>query len=115
MLFENWKDSAFSVIPVYKDLISAGLKIWLFRYLTNFFLLLFPIGEKQHIEIFFYVLCFLFLVFFVSGDVDAVVPITGTRYGVESMNLTKTEDWFSWYVNGQVSVQNSFHICFEGF
>lgn len=35
---------------------------------------------------------------------DAVVPITGTRYGVESMNLTKTEDWFSWYVNGQVRI-----------
>lgn len=67
VLFENWQDSEFSMIPVYKELISAGLKIWLF-----------------------------------SGDVDAVVPITGTRYGVQHMNLTETEKWFSWYLDGQV-------------
>lgn len=67
VLFQNWQDSEFSVIPVYKELIAAGLKIWLF-----------------------------------SGDVDAVVPITGTRYSVEHMNLTMTENWFSWYLDGQV-------------
>ncbi|KAH7420328.1 hypothetical protein KP509_13G002400 [Ceratopteris richardii] len=68
VLFENWKDSEFSMIPTYKELISAGLKIWLF-----------------------------------SGDVDAVVPVTGTRYGVGHMNLTETEKWFSWYLDGQVA------------
>ncbi|KAH7415987.1 hypothetical protein KP509_14G069900 [Ceratopteris richardii] len=67
-IFQNWQDADFSVIPIYKKLISAGLKIWMF-----------------------------------SGDVDAVVPITGTRYGVESMNLTKTEQWFSWFTDGQVA------------
>lgn len=68
VLFENWKDSEFSVIPIYKELISAGFKIWLF-----------------------------------SGDVDAVVPVTGTRYGVQHMNLTEQEKWFSWYIDGQVA------------
>ncbi|MCO5606827.1 hypothetical protein L7F22_061018 [Adiantum nelumboides] len=68
VLFENWKDAEFSMIPVYKELISAGFKIWLF-----------------------------------SGDVDAVVPITGTRYGVQHMNLTEQEKWFSWYLDGQVA------------
>ena len=46
-----------------------------------------------------------------SGDVDAVVPVTGTRYGVEHMNLRKKEEWFSWYVNGQVSNQISQISC----
>eukprot|EP00250_Pteridium_aquilinum_P017943 c23855_g1_i1 orf=891-2321(+) len=68
VLFENWQDSAFSMIPVYKELISAGFKIWLF-----------------------------------SGDVDAVVPVTGTRYGVQHMNLREKEKWFSWYIDGQVA------------
>ncbi|MCO5606826.1 hypothetical protein L7F22_061017 [Adiantum nelumboides] len=68
VLSENWKDTEFSMIPVYKELISAGFKIWLF-----------------------------------SGDVDAVVPITGTRYGVQHMNLTEQENWFSWYLDGQVA------------
>lgn len=67
VLFNNWQDSAFSVLPVYKELISAGFKIWLF-----------------------------------SGDVDAVVPVTGTRYGVEHLDLKTKEKWFSWYVDGQV-------------
>lgn len=66
-LFMNWQDSAFTMLPIYKELISAGLQIWLF-----------------------------------SGDVDAVVPVTGTRYGIEHLNLKKKEKWFSWYVDGQV-------------
>ncbi|KAI5082006.1 hypothetical protein GOP47_0001749 [Adiantum capillus-veneris] len=68
VLYQNWQDSEFSVIPTYEELISAGFKIWLF-----------------------------------SGDVDAVVPITGTRYGVQRMNLTEQEKWFPWYVDGQVA------------
>ena len=45
-----------------------------------------------------------------SGDVDAVVPVTGTRYGLEHMKLQKKEEWFSWYVDGQVSNQISSQI-----
>jgi serine carboxypeptidase-like clade 2 len=29
-VLSNWTDSAFSMLPVYKELISAGLKIWVF-------------------------------------------------------------------------------------
>ncbi|PWA95989.1 serine carboxypeptidase-like 27 [Artemisia annua] len=28
----NWKDSPLSMLPIYKELISAGLRIWVFRY-----------------------------------------------------------------------------------
>ncbi|OVA16853.1 Peptidase S10 [Macleaya cordata] len=30
VLIKNWKDSQFSMLPTYKELISAGLKIWVF-------------------------------------------------------------------------------------
>ncbi|KAG4929768.1 hypothetical protein AAZX31_17G071100 [Glycine max] len=30
VLLKNWKDSAISVLPIYKELIAAGLKIWVF-------------------------------------------------------------------------------------
>lgn len=32
VLLKNWKDSEISVLPIYKELIAAGLKIWVFRY-----------------------------------------------------------------------------------
>ncbi|KAK7411564.1 hypothetical protein VNO78_02999 [Psophocarpus tetragonolobus] len=30
VLFVDWKDSEFSVLPIYKELIAAGLRIWVF-------------------------------------------------------------------------------------
>lgn len=29
-LLKNWKDSEFSILPIYKELIAAGLRIWVF-------------------------------------------------------------------------------------
>ncbi|XP_024369284.1 serine carboxypeptidase 24 isoform X1 [Physcomitrium patens] len=63
----NWTDSAFSVIPVYKVLIKAGLKIWVF-----------------------------------SGDADAVVPVTSTRYALAAMKLPIVKPWYAWYHHRQV-------------
>jgi serine carboxypeptidase-like clade 2 len=31
-----------------------------------------------------------------SGDIDAIVPVTGTRWVLKSMNLTTTEEWRAW-------------------
>ncbi|XP_020961989.1 serine carboxypeptidase 24 [Arachis ipaensis] len=30
VLLKNWKDSEFSILPIYKELIAAGLRIWVF-------------------------------------------------------------------------------------
>lgn len=32
VLIRNWQDSQFSMLPTYKELIAAGLRIWVFRY-----------------------------------------------------------------------------------
>ena len=30
-LFVNWKDSAATVLPIYQELLKAGLRLWVFR------------------------------------------------------------------------------------
>jgi serine carboxypeptidase-like clade 2 len=37
-----------------------------------------------------------------SGDVDAIVPVTGTRKWLASLDMPITEAWRPWTVNGQV-------------
>ncbi|KAI3786922.1 hypothetical protein L1987_41004 [Smallanthus sonchifolius] len=63
----NWKDSPISVLDVYQELISSGLRIWIY-----------------------------------SGDTDAVIPVTSTRYSIDALNLTTTSPWRAWYDDGQV-------------
>ncbi|CAO2817845.1 unnamed protein product [Amaranthus hypochondriacus] len=62
-----WSDSPRSMLPIYKELIAAGLKIWVF-----------------------------------SGDTDAVVPITATRYSIDALKLPTRTNWYPWYDNGRV-------------
>ena len=47
-VLSNWTDSAFSMLPVYKELISAGLKIWVFRYAALLLLLSFNLPYSMH-------------------------------------------------------------------
>ncbi|XP_039120236.1 serine carboxypeptidase II-2-like [Dioscorea cayenensis subsp. rotundata] len=37
-----------------------------------------------------------------SGDTDAVIPVTGTRYNVDALKLPTVTPWHAWYNNGQV-------------
>ncbi|KAF4382234.1 hypothetical protein CsatB_009690 [Cannabis sativa] len=62
-----WTDSPLSMLPIYKELISAGLKIWVF-----------------------------------SGDTDAVVPVTATRYSIDALKLPTVTNWHPWYDHGKV-------------
>lgn len=64
---DNWKDSPRSVLDVYRELLQAGLRIWVF-----------------------------------SGDADAVVPVTSTRYSIDALKLPTISPWRAWYVSGQV-------------
>lgn len=66
-LNRNWNDSDVSILPIYRQLIAAGLRIWVF-----------------------------------SGDVDSVVPITGTRYSLAQLKLSTKVSWYPWYVKKQV-------------
>ncbi|KAK8607888.1 hypothetical protein V6N13_023333 [Hibiscus sabdariffa] len=48
----GWADSAATILPIIKNLMTNGLRVWLY-----------------------------------SGDVDSVVPITSTRYGINKFKL----------------------------
>ncbi|KAL0833850.1 hypothetical protein Bca101_085739 [Brassica carinata] len=37
-----------------------------------------------------------------SGDADAVVPVTSTRYSIDALNLSTTSPYGPWYIDGQV-------------
>ncbi|XP_076896915.1 serine carboxypeptidase II-2-like [Bidens hawaiensis] len=63
----NWKDSPISVLDVHRELISSGLRSWIY-----------------------------------SGDTDAVIPVTSTRYSINALNLTTIDSWRAWYEDGQV-------------
>ncbi|KAM3714376.1 hypothetical protein ACB098_01G329500 [Castanea mollissima] len=67
VLIKSWNDSEFSMLPTYKNLIAAGLRIWVF-----------------------------------SGDTDAVVPVTATRFSLNHLNLTVKTRWYPWYAGDQV-------------
>ncbi|KAL6619504.1 hypothetical protein ACP70R_034643 [Stipagrostis hirtigluma subsp. patula] len=64
---QNWGDSPKSMLPIYVELIAAGLRIWVF-----------------------------------SGDTDAVVPLTATRYSIDALGLPTTRSWYPWYDNKEV-------------
>ncbi|XP_071722248.1 serine carboxypeptidase-like 27 [Rutidosis leptorrhynchoides] len=64
---DYWADSPLSMLPIYKELIAAGLRIWVY-----------------------------------SGDTDAVVPVTASRYSIDALKLKTITNWYPWYDNGKV-------------
>jgi serine carboxypeptidase-like clade II len=46
-----------------------------------------------------------------SGDIDAIVPVTGTRRWIESLDLPVKERWHPWTLDGQVA---GFREDYEG-
>ncbi|XP_078433607.1 serine carboxypeptidase II-2-like [Wolffia australiana] len=38
-----------------------------------------------------------------SGDTDAVIPVTSTRYNINAMKLQTVTPWHAWYDDGQVA------------
>ncbi|KAG0558091.1 hypothetical protein M758_10G003600 [Ceratodon purpureus] len=70
----RFTDSAFSVLPQYKELIAGGYKIWVY-----------------------------------SGDNDAVVPVTGTIYALESLDLPVKVPWYAWYQKSQVGGRSQWY------
>ncbi|KAG8067613.1 hypothetical protein GUJ93_ZPchr0005g14835 [Zizania palustris] len=74
-LNSNWGDAPRSMLHIYKELIAAGLRIWVF-----------------------------------SGDTDAVMPLTATRYSIHALGLPTTVSWYPWYDGKQVINPSSLHF-----
>ncbi|XP_062157207.1 serine carboxypeptidase-like 28 [Alnus glutinosa] len=62
----NWTDSPKSMLPIFKELIAAGIRIWVY-----------------------------------SGDTDAILPLTATRYSIKALRLKTVTNWYAWYDNHQ--------------
>ncbi|XP_048494938.1 serine carboxypeptidase-like 26 isoform X2 [Beta vulgaris subsp. vulgaris] len=63
----SWTDSPKSMLPIFKELITAGVQIWVF-----------------------------------SGDTDAILPLTSTRYSINALKLGTTTEWYPWYDDEKV-------------
>lgn len=50
--------------------------------------------------------CYSFFLFFFpsydSGDTDAVIPVTSTRFSIDALKLPTVSPWRAWYDDGQV-------------
>lgn len=46
-----------------------------------------------------------------SGDTDAVLPITSTRYSVDALKLPVIGPWRAWYDEGQVKSLSRTYAC----
>jgi len=94
---DKWADSPISMLPIYQELIEAGLRIWVYRYVFRLSDFLVIEASQSSIEIS-WVLCLC------SGDTDAVVPVTATRYSLDALKLPTVTKWYPWYDKGQVSM-----------
>lgn len=99
-IFHGWKDSKESVLPIYKELIAAGLRIWVYRYIY----LITKFGKKN--PFYFVFLTLLFGCF--SGDTDGRVPVLSTRYSLSTLMLPINRSWRPWYHQKQVKFSMHF-------
>lgn len=47
-----------------------------------------------------------------SGDTDAVLPVTSTRYSIDALKLPTVSPWRPWYDDGQVISCPDFYVEF---
>lgn len=47
----------------------------------------------------------------VSGNTDAVIPVTSTRYSIDALKLPTVSPWRAWYDDGEVSDIICFMTC----
>lgn len=91
-----------SMLPVYRYLLTKGLKIWIYRY----YILTISSNLLEHSFSMHCVgfrrkdgddggLC-------CSGDIDGVVPTTGTRYWLRQLDLIVEVPWYPWNHSTQV-------------
>ncbi|KHN30516.1 Serine carboxypeptidase-like 40 [Glycine soja] len=71
----DWKDSPTTILPIIEYLIASHIKLWIYRQ-ANFN--------------------------YVSGDTDATVPVTSSRYSINTLRLPIQVDWHPWYSGNEV-------------
>lgn len=52
----------------------------------------------------FFILIIRYILVADSGDTDAVIPVTSTRYTIDALKLATVNPWRAWYDDGQVSL-----------
>lgn len=50
-----------------------------------------------------------------SGDTDAVIPVTSTRYTIDALKLPTISPWRAWYIDGQVKYLCEIMPCYFTF
>lgn len=105
ILGDYWTDSPVTVLPIYQELIAAGLRIWVFRCHNNSFF--FFLHSIIPFCLFIYMmnqpsLCH-------SGNADSVVPVSATRRSLDALKLPTITNWHPWYDNKKVFPPFSFH------
>ncbi|GAB4836462.1 Serine carboxypeptidase-like 28 [Ancistrocladus abbreviatus] len=75
----SWRDSPKSVLPIFKELIADGIRIWVF-----------------------------------SGDADAVLPLTATRYSIDALQLKTVKEWYAWYDDNNDKKVGGWSQVYEG-
>ncbi|KAF2300035.1 hypothetical protein GH714_007089 [Hevea brasiliensis] len=63
----NWTDSPVTVLPIIKNLMASGIRVWMY-----------------------------------SGDTDGNVPVTSSRYSINSLKLPIKTPWQPWHTNKEV-------------
>ena len=81
-------------------LITAGVRIWVYRYMFPNYRILFSRDCDDNISINLMV----FLCGWLSGDTDGRVPVLSTRYSLNVLKLPITKAWRPWYHEKQVII-----------
>lgn len=50
-MLETYNFTVFSVLPIYTKLVKAGLKIWVYRYVPNFYIFFFHHFLGTHLDL----------------------------------------------------------------
>ncbi|KAE8690455.1 Serine carboxypeptidase-like 33 [Hibiscus syriacus] len=86
-ILNTYNFSVFSVLPTYKKLIKANLKIWMYR--TG------PVSEPVMLPVHWFNRSN-------RGDMDGRIPVISSRYCVEALGLPLKSPWRSWFHDQQV-------------
>ncbi|KAJ9558222.1 hypothetical protein OSB04_012836 [Centaurea solstitialis] len=94
-ILKGWQDSAATVIPLLKEFMKYKLRVWIFRHLWALVDIDVEMNSMGNIayELFVLLNC--------SGDTDARVPVTSTKYSISSMKLPIKTKWHPWIHQGE--------------
>lgn len=99
-------------LNIFLPLVLTGLWFGILNFVLRFFMC--PVSKYfDELELTNYIChCYVlyphFMNSYFSGDTDAVVPVTATRYSIDALKLQTITNWYPWYDNGKVSGQKHF-------